>query len=121
MSGVTVPVTVSPATAWEALERLRAAGLTVTAEGDTLRLKPSSLVTPDLLEVARQHKRTLLKTLAPVPSSWETDRDDLIAPGTCLDCGGPAPRDGMHRCATCRERAARQPEQRELFGTSGEG
>jgi hypothetical protein len=92
----------APETAWEALDLLRAAGLTVTAEGDAVRLKPSHRVTPELVAVARQHKRTLLKALAPVPSSWETDRSDLTAPGTCLDCGGPAPRDGMHWCAGCR-------------------
>jgi hypothetical protein len=97
----------APATAWEALAVLRGAGLTVTVEGETLWLKPSTLATNDLVEVARQHKRTLLKTLAPVPSSWETDRSDLTVPGTCLDCGRPAPRDGMHQCAECRTKETR--------------
>jgi hypothetical protein len=33
--------------------------------------------------------------------SWPRYR--VLRPGRCLDCGGPAPRDGMHRCAACRE------------------
>jgi hypothetical protein len=81
---------------------LRAAGLIVTAEGETLWLKPSRLVTPGLVDVARQHKRTLLKALAPIPGQWESAHADLIPPAICLDCGGPAPRDGMHWCAACR-------------------
>jgi hypothetical protein len=86
------------------LAALRAAGLTVTARDGTLWLKPARLATPELVEVARRHKRTLLKVLAPVPEAWETDRPGLIPPGTCSDCGGPAPRDGMHWCSACRER-----------------
>ena len=31
----------------------------------------------------------------------------LVPPGACLECGGPAPRDGRHWCAAC-ERAARR-------------
>jgi hypothetical protein len=96
----------APATAWEALDRLRAAGLTITAEGDALRLKPSHFVTPELVEIARQHKRTLLKALAPFPEMWETDSPHLMPPGVCLDCGGPALRDGRHRCAACAANGA---------------
>jgi hypothetical protein len=92
----------SPATAWEALAVLRAAGLTVTARGQTLWLKPSRLATPELVELARQHKRTLLKALVPIPEQWESAHADPIPPGVCADCGGPAPRDGRHWCADCQ-------------------
>jgi hypothetical protein len=28
----------------------------------------------------------------------------IVEPGTCVDCGQPAPRDGMHRCGDCGAR-----------------
>jgi hypothetical protein len=33
----------------------------------------------------------------------------LVPYGVCLDCGGPAPRDGRHWCAACRDRGPPQP------------
>jgi hypothetical protein len=37
-----------------------------------------------------------------VRRGWASDGADPVPPGVCADCGGPAPRDGMHWCAACR-------------------
>jgi hypothetical protein len=85
-----------------ALDRLHGAGLTITVDGGDLLVEPAALLTPDLVALARAHKPELLVLLA--PGAWATAYSGLIAPGVCLDCGGRAPRDGMHRCFECRER-----------------
>jgi hypothetical protein len=48
------------------LAELRGRGLEVMAEGDLLRYRPISAITPELLDRLRAHKPTLLKLLA-----WE--------------------------------------------------
>jgi hypothetical protein len=86
-------------TAAAVLTRLREAGLTVTADADDLVVRPASRLTPELVSLARAYKPELLVLLA--PDSWTTACCALIPPGVCHDCGGPAPRDGMHRCRSC--------------------
>jgi hypothetical protein len=94
-------------TAWEALAVLSAAGVTVTADGGDLLVKPASRLTPDLVALARVHKPDLLALLA--PGAWATAYPNLIPPGICHDCGGPASRDGMHWCGACRKEKGRCP------------
>jgi len=48
------------------LAELRGRGLEVMAEGDLLRYRPKSAITPELLDRLRAHKPSLLKLLA-----WE--------------------------------------------------
>jgi hypothetical protein len=35
-------------------------------------------------------------------AGWQSQ---LVPFGVCLDCGGPAPRDGRHWCAACEARS----------------
>lgn len=90
-------------TATDVLARLRALGISVAADGDDLVLRPSSKLTPEMLALVRAHKPALLALL--MPTGWSTAYPGLIPPGVCLDCGGSAPRDGMHWCAPCRARS----------------
>jgi hypothetical protein len=46
------------------LDRLAKAGITVTANGDKLRLAPKRALTEDILALVRQHKPELLRALA---------------------------------------------------------
>jgi hypothetical protein len=86
-------------TAADALATLRTAGLAVSADDRGLILQPKERLTPELVALARAHKPELLVLLA--PNAWTTAYAGLVPPGVCLDCGGPAPRDGRHWCAAC--------------------
>lgn len=52
--------------AGELLVELFRRGVTVKADGDTLRFSPRSRVTPEMVEQLRQHKAAILKTLSRV-------------------------------------------------------
>lgn len=80
----------------------------LVADGDTLRYRPRSALTPDLAERLRTHKAELLAILGPTEGTdgaatgpaWE----DCIEPEPCPDCGGvlcwwdPL---GDRRCLAC--------------------
>jgi hypothetical protein len=83
----------------DALGRLRDAGLLVRPDGGDLVIWPASRLTPELVALARAHKPDLLALLA--PDAWATAYPGLTPPGGCLDCGGPAQRDGRHWCPAC--------------------
>jgi hypothetical protein len=51
------------------LEHLRAAGLTITADGDRLTVTPRDLLTEDLRSAIRENKTALLAALMPAPVS----------------------------------------------------
>lgn len=87
-----------------ALDDLLNAGLTVTSDSGQLILKPASRLTPDLVALAREHKPGILALLA--QPEWVSALPGLIRPGLCLDCGGPAPRDGLHWCADCKRESS---------------
>ena len=88
----------------------------LVAEGDTLRYRPRSAVTPDLAERLRVHKAELVAALTPPtgpdrvtggpapddpePVPWE----DCIEPEPCPTCGGLLcwwNALGDRRCLTC--------------------
>jgi hypothetical protein len=88
-------------TAPELLADLRARGIRVRVVGDRLRLAPLEVLTPELLEVVRQHKPELLRLLA--------GRHEVSTPAACSWCGGalaPYPLDLAGRpallCPTCK-------------------
>lgn len=66
-------------TAAELLANLRARGVTLTADGEQLRLRPASALDADTLELAKQHKAELLTLLTPPgcskplaePAKWQ--------------------------------------------------
>lgn len=53
----------------DVLEHLRAAGLTITADGDRLTVTPRDLLTDDLRSAIRENKAALLAALMPAPVS----------------------------------------------------
>lgn len=50
--------------ALEILTKTEALGISLSAEGQHLRVRPKSLVTPDLIEKLRSHKQEILDLLA---------------------------------------------------------
>jgi hypothetical protein len=65
------------------LDRLAKAGITVTANGDKLRLAPKRALTEDILALVRQHKPELLRVLA-APAS-PARQPEQVAPGPVAD------------------------------------
>jgi hypothetical protein len=61
-------------TAPELLADLRARGIRVRVVGDRFRLAPLGVLTPELLEVVRQHKPELLRLLTDRPEVWPLAR-----------------------------------------------
>src|SRR5258708_6187674 len=61
----------------EVLATLTDAGLTVTVEGEALRVGPASRLTPRLRELIREHKPILLAILKPAPFTLVNDPADL--------------------------------------------
>jgi len=65
------------------LRELRQRGLNIRAVGGNLRLSPSDLATPEIIERVRYHKAELLAVLGPenaVPTAKDTP---LVSGGTC--------------------------------------
>ena len=112
---------------------LQARGVTLTPDGDILRVKPVSLLTPYELETLRARKPEVLALLTspvagppPGPDPGDVARRAALfrhqveqstggplplltlsgvdsQAGECLSCGVPLTPDRAHRCATCAE------------------
>lgn len=67
------------------LDTITAAGLTVTADGDTLVVRPRNRITPELRALIRVRKAELLALLPP-PSPVLDATNTPVAP--CPRCGG---------------------------------
>ena len=68
-------------TAPEVLERIRAAGVTLTARDGSLIAKPRAAVTPEVLELLKAHKADLLAAIEqPAPSITFERRKDCEYP-----------------------------------------
>lgn len=112
------------------LDKLRRQGLTLTADGEKLRLRgPCALLTPSLLDAVRPFKPELLALLAPPLSPqvrWRAhamllQRGDGALPllvarlgldvteGFCFSCGeelaAPPAAGRISRCEACRQAA----------------
>ena len=76
------------------LERLHSLGVSVRVDGDALRVKPASRVSPDLMEALRQHKAEVLRLLTSpqrlrtvdAPPSWHAEEVTrrVEAEGACV-------------------------------------
>lgn len=72
--------------ALDTLAELRAIGLAVVREGDSLRVRPSSKVTEARLQAIRDHKRELLAAL-----DAERVASEFIARAARRGAGSPSP------------------------------
>ena len=79
------------------LDELTRRGVTITPNGDKLRLRPAAALPPDLVEQVRAHKPEILTLLRQSRSSpadpWPSSLDGLGGKGLgafkpCLWCGG---------------------------------
>ncbi len=68
-------------TTTELLDRLKQAGVTVEAVGDTLSCGPRSRLTPELAEAVKAHKADILARLRPPPSVHPRFDDVWDGPG----------------------------------------
>jgi hypothetical protein len=105
----------------EVLAELSRRGVEIAADGDRLRFRPQSAVTPDLRAALIEHKADLLRLLDSLDEqvAWRVDamrrqirpgpiipflvarRDFVDAPGHCLSCGDPCGLGRRYRCGPC--------------------
>ena len=105
----------------ELLAELTRRGVEVAVDGDRLRFRPQSAVTPDLRAALIEHKPGLIRLLAdedrevewriqfmrsqlrpngPIP--FLVSRSNLSdTPGVCLSCDGPLGEGHLYRCGLC--------------------
>ena len=108
------------------LDRLAAAGVRVRldpADPDRLRLSPPDRLTPDLLELARQHKADLVTALRectrPSPEELATWGEYLLERASVMEADGELPRVEADRRAW-RELLRKYPGAALYFGSGGE-
>jgi hypothetical protein len=63
-------------------QAIRSAGLAVSARGERVRLEPAERVTPEVLELVRQHKPALLAALKAEAAAGVKGREDALSPGS---------------------------------------
>jgi hypothetical protein len=82
------------------VQALRARGVTLRADGDRLKVRPASAVTPDEVEALKRHKAEVLALLAPA-------QDIALDPKTLAQVLGPdANDDHAVACLRCDVLAA---------------
>ena len=120
-------------TAAQLLTELQALGVTLAADGDRLRFRPGTAVTPELLARLRTHKAELLAMLARTGDSGDGDETHpstgetvVVSPAVPQDASpggdrgrggrsredaGPSDADSGIRCPWCSSQAATATEQ----------
>jgi hypothetical protein len=118
---------------------LRRSGLTLTAEGDQIRVSPKSALTPSIRATLASQQREILRVLiyedpeiqwrlevmrpqvlASGPILLLVARDLAPAPGACLSCGDALAAGQTSRCRPCVEAATMAlREARSPFGEPG--
>ena len=90
-------------TASELLVELERRGIHTEVAGDKLRFRPKDAVTPELIEVLRQHKAKIIQVLQPAVAARIIGQGRVLrsaTPETCWHCHG----EKVCRCALCAVR-----------------